>query len=102
MIGAVVFALVSNSKKDKTIYKIGDQAPDFTLVQVNKNNELEEIKLSDYNELQELRNLDTITLNDDEYSIITDASGKAYINELDSTKEITMSNGVKLKQKEIL
>ena len=60
------------------------------------------IKLSDYNELQELRNLDTITLNDDEYSIITDASGKAYINELDSTKEITMSNGVKLKQKEIL
>ena len=60
------------------------------------------IKLSDYNELQELRNLDTITLNDDEYSIITDASGKAYINELDSTKEITMSNGVKLKQKELL
>ena len=60
------------------------------------------IKLSDYNELQELRNLDTITLNDDEYSIITDASGKAYINELDSAKEIIMSNGVKLKQKEIL
>ena len=60
------------------------------------------IKLSDYNELQELRNLDTITLEDDEYSIITDASGKAYINELDSAKEITMSNGVKLKQKEIL
>ena len=60
------------------------------------------IKLSDYNELQELRNLDTITLNDDEYSIITDASGKAYINELDSAKEIIMPNGVKLKQKEIL
>lgn len=49
-----------------------------------------------------MRNLDTITLNDDEYSIITDASGKAYINELDSAKEIIMSNGVKLKQKEIL
>lgn len=48
LIGAVVFALVSNSKKDKTIYKIGDQAPDFTLVQVNENNEIEEIKLSDY------------------------------------------------------
>ena len=60
------------------------------------------IKLSDYNKLQELRNLDTITLNDDEYSIITDEAGKAYINELDSAKEITMSNGVKLKQKELL
>ena len=60
------------------------------------------IKLSDYNKLQELRNLNTITLNDDEYSIITDASGKAYINQLDSAKEITMSNGVTLKQKELL
>lgn len=60
------------------------------------------IKLSDYNKLQELRKLDTITLNDDEYSIITDEAGKAYINELDSAKEITMSNGIKLKQKELL
>lgn len=60
------------------------------------------IKLSDYNKLQELRNLDTITLNDDEYSIITDEAGKAFISELDSAKEITMSNGVKLKQKELI
>ena len=48
LISAVVFALVTNANKDKTIYKIGDKAPDFELSQVNKNNELEKIQLSDY------------------------------------------------------
>lgn len=47
LVGAVVFALVSNSQKDKTIYKVGDQAPDFKLEQINENNELESIQLSD-------------------------------------------------------
>src|SRR5690625_2272287 len=47
LVAAVVFALVANAKKDNTIYKIGDQAPDFKLQQINKNNELESIQLSD-------------------------------------------------------
>lgn len=47
LLGAVIFALVTNMNKDKTIYKVGDKAPDFELQQVNKNNELESIKLSD-------------------------------------------------------
>ncbi|HLR80014.1 MAG TPA: thiol-disulfide oxidoreductase ResA [Bacillota bacterium] len=47
LVGAVVFALVSNAQKDKTIYKVGDQAPDFKLKQVNENNKLESIQLSD-------------------------------------------------------
>lgn len=44
---AVVFALVSNFQKDKTIYSKGDKAPDFQLKQINKNNEVETIQLSD-------------------------------------------------------
>ncbi|GGB33803.1 thiol-disulfide oxidoreductase ResA [Virgibacillus dakarensis] len=44
---AVVYALVSNLSKDETKIDTGDQAPDFTLEQVNANNELESIKLSD-------------------------------------------------------
>src|SRR5699024_1370647 len=47
MIAAVVFALISNFNKDKTIYGVGDQAPDFQLQQINKNNELETVRLSD-------------------------------------------------------
>ncbi|MEC5422422.1 thiol-disulfide oxidoreductase ResA [Virgibacillus sp. C22-A2] len=45
---AVVFALVSNFQKDKTIYSVGDKAPDFQLQQINNNNELETVRLSDY------------------------------------------------------
>lgn len=48
LIAAVVFSLVTNAKKDNTIYKVGDEAPDFKLQQVNENNEVEEIQLSDY------------------------------------------------------
>ena len=59
------------------------------------------IRLSDYNKLQELRGLDTITLNSDEYSIIADIPENVYIEGLTSIKELTMSNGIKLKQKEI-
>lgn len=47
MVAAVIFALISNFKKDSTIYKVGDKAPDFQLQQVNKNNELETVQLSD-------------------------------------------------------
>jgi peroxiredoxin len=45
---AVVYALVTNITADKTIYKAGDNAPDFQLNQVNNYNELETVRLSDY------------------------------------------------------
>lgn len=48
MVGAIIFALVSNIQADKTIYQVGDEAPDFELKQINKNNELETIRLSDF------------------------------------------------------
>lgn len=44
---AVVYALVSNYNKDKQVYKAGDAAPNFELMQVNENNEMEKIRLSD-------------------------------------------------------
>ncbi|HLR22935.1 MAG TPA: thiol-disulfide oxidoreductase ResA [Pseudogracilibacillus sp.] len=47
LVAAVAYALIMNAKKGNTIYGIGDQAPDFQLQQVNKNNELETIQLSD-------------------------------------------------------
>lgn len=47
LIAAVVFSLVTNAKKDNTIYKVGDKAPDFELQQISENNEVESIKLSD-------------------------------------------------------
>ena len=48
MVAAIIFALVSNIQADKTIYQVGDEAPDFELKQINKNNELESIRLSDF------------------------------------------------------
>ncbi|GGA61024.1 thiol-disulfide oxidoreductase ResA [Ornithinibacillus halotolerans] len=45
---AVVYALVTNITGDSTIYKVGDKAPDFQLSQVNKQNDLETFRLSDY------------------------------------------------------
>lgn len=45
--GAIVFAVVSNLQADKTVYQPGDQAPDFKLKQINKNNELETVQLGD-------------------------------------------------------
>jgi len=48
LVAAVVFALITNAKKDNTIYGVGDKAPDFELKQINKNNELESIRLSDF------------------------------------------------------
>src|SRR5690625_4642149 len=48
LVAAVVFALITNAKKDNTIYRVGDKAPDFQLQQINKNNDLETIRLSDF------------------------------------------------------
>lgn len=48
LVAAIVFALVTNLKQDKTFYKVGDEAPDFKLEQISNNNESKEIRLSDY------------------------------------------------------
>lgn len=48
LLSAIVFALISNFQKDRSIYKPGDEAPDFALKQVNDNNELETVRLSDF------------------------------------------------------
>ena len=47
LLGAIIFAIVSNLQADNTVYRVGDQAPDFQLTQINKNNEAETIQLSD-------------------------------------------------------
>lgn len=44
---AVIFALVQNLKSDNTVYKVGDEAPDFELEQISDNNEKETVALSD-------------------------------------------------------
>ncbi|WP_042223553.1 thiol-disulfide oxidoreductase ResA [Oceanobacillus manasiensis] len=48
LVVVLIFALVSNLQKDNTIYKVGDQAPDFMLNQISHNNDLESFRLSDY------------------------------------------------------
>jgi|SRR5690625_2451686 len=48
LLGAIIFAIASNLQADNTIYQVGDEAPDFKLKQINKNNELESIRLSDF------------------------------------------------------
>ncbi|ASN05475.1 thiol-disulfide oxidoreductase ResA [Virgibacillus necropolis] len=47
LLAAVAYALISNLNKDTTKIDVGSQAPNFKLEQVNKNNELETVKLSD-------------------------------------------------------
>lgn len=48
LVGALIFGIVSSLQKDNTVYRVGDAAPDFQLNQINQNNELETIRLSDY------------------------------------------------------
>jgi len=47
LLGAIIFAIVTNLQADNTVYRVGDQAPDFQLPQINKYNESETIQLSD-------------------------------------------------------
>ncbi|WP_373288565.1 thiol-disulfide oxidoreductase ResA [Lentibacillus kapialis] len=47
LLAAIVFALVTNLQGDKAVYQIGDEAPDFKLKQINKNNKLETVQLSE-------------------------------------------------------
>jgi len=48
LVGTIIFVLVTNLQKDNTVYRAGDAAPDFQLNQINNNNELETLRLSDY------------------------------------------------------
>jgi len=48
LLAAIVYALISNFQKDKSIYGVGDEAPDFQLTQISENNDLETINLSDF------------------------------------------------------
>ncbi|MEJ8776826.1 thiol-disulfide oxidoreductase ResA [Pseudogracilibacillus sp. ICA-222130] len=47
LLAAVGYALYFNLTADKDVYEEGDQAPDFQLTQINENNEVESIRLSD-------------------------------------------------------
>lgn len=47
LLAAVIYALVANFMKDKRVYGVGDEAPDFQLQQINERNEIETIRLSD-------------------------------------------------------
>lgn len=47
LVGAVIFALVSNSQDDDEIYRSGDAAPDFQLTQVNEAFDEDVTQLSD-------------------------------------------------------
>lgn len=46
--GALVFAIISAMKDDNTVYREGDEAPDFQLPQISDNHELESVQLSDF------------------------------------------------------
>lgn len=48
LVGALAFTLITNLSEEKIIYGVGDEAPDFLLKQISNNNELEEVRLSDY------------------------------------------------------
>lgn len=60
------------------------------------------IKLSDYNKLLELRGDKKVSLANNEYLINTVKELGDKISKEDSIKTLTLSNGVKLKQKEVL
>lgn len=47
LVAALAFAVINTLRDDNTIYRAGDPAPDFKLQQINENNELETIQLSD-------------------------------------------------------
>jgi len=43
----MIFALISNLQDDNIIYREGDKTPDFKLKQINKNNEMDYVQLSE-------------------------------------------------------
>ncbi|ASK63304.1 thiol-disulfide oxidoreductase [Virgibacillus phasianinus] len=47
LLAAVAYAIISNINKDTTKIDVGSKAPNFKLEQINENNELETVELSD-------------------------------------------------------
>lgn len=47
MVAIIIYTLVTNFNKDREIYQEGDEAPDFELKQINEENELETIRMSE-------------------------------------------------------
>src|SRR5699024_10510870 len=46
LLATIIYAFVIHVFKDPDTYKIGDEAPNFELIQLNKNHELESIQLN--------------------------------------------------------
>src|SRR5699024_11871620 len=47
LLGCNVYALYPNHNKDKEIYQPGDEAPDFEWTQINDQNEMEKVRMSE-------------------------------------------------------
>src|SRR5699024_2184722 len=47
LIGLTVYALYSNHNKDKEIYQTEDEAQDLELKQINEQNEMEKVRMSE-------------------------------------------------------
>lgn len=45
---ALIFGIVSSLQNDNTVYREGDDAPDFQLEQISQNNDLETVRLNEY------------------------------------------------------
>ncbi len=60
------------------------------------------VKLSDYNKLLEMKGSKPIILNDDEYYLNTTKEFKDYLSDITDLKDITLSNGITLRQKEVV
>ena len=58
------------------------------------------MKISDYNKLLNMKGKSEITLNNDEYLLVIETAGLSLV-QTDSIKDITLSNGNKLHQKDI-
>jgi len=59
------------------------------------------VKLSDYNQLLKMKGSKEITLNDNEYYLNVTKEFKDYLQNNEEIKEITLSNGITLKLKEV-
>lgn len=59
------------------------------------------MKLSDYNQLLTMRNMDTVNLKENEYLIVTSSQSQYLLDENESVKQIEVSDGTDLHLKEI-
>ena len=70
-------------EQKKQIQKLYDEFTDYDSV----------MKLSDYNQLLTMRNMDTISLQEDEYIIVTSSQSKYLVEGNESIKQIQLSSG---------